>query len=426
MDGYSSLPPNPPPVSAWTTRACPVVEAEAALERRVDVVRALERAGDGHPAVVAAAPRSSRCSRCRAAPGGRPGTRPRGRGRRPRRPRRGRRSRSRRPRTRGPRLERVEHRRQRLGPDPDGPPSRPERRPVRRGEEGQRLGVMLDLATDRHEDRLVVLDRADDVLAGDVGGGRRRRRSTSRSRGSRSSARNRACASVERIVAPYQAPGKTRSSAYLAAPVSLAGPSRRSGAAPRARPGTIVPGSTRTGAGGAVRVVSSGTDHPPWPLTLSPGRLRARPRVLAWKIDNGRRTASSTRFEENDVEDLTGTVAVVTGASSGIGRATARELLGAGARVVIGARRRDRLEAIEADFPDRAVAVAMDVRSPDDCRRLVATADDPLRPDRQPDRQRRDRHVRRDPRPDRRGARDDARDQRRRHRLADPCGGPGT
>ncbi|HEX7950700.1 MAG TPA: SDR family oxidoreductase [Candidatus Limnocylindrales bacterium] len=74
------------------------------------------------------------------------------------------------------------------------------------------------------------------------------------------------------------------------------------------------------------------------------------------------------------MEDLTGTVAVVTGASSGIGQATARELLAVGARVVIGARRRDRLDAIAADFPDQAVAVAMDVRSPDDCRRLVDTA----------------------------------------------------
>lgn len=74
------------------------------------------------------------------------------------------------------------------------------------------------------------------------------------------------------------------------------------------------------------------------------------------------------------MEDLTGTVAVVTGASSGIGQATARELLAVGARVVIGARRRDRLDAIAAEFPDQAVAVAMDVRSPDDCRRLVDTA----------------------------------------------------
>ena len=48
---------------------------------------------------------------------------------------------------------------------------RAEHGPVGRGDERERLGVVLDLATDRDEDRLVRLDRADDVLAGDVGGG---------------------------------------------------------------------------------------------------------------------------------------------------------------------------------------------------------------------------------------------------------------
>ena len=74
------------------------------------------------------------------------------------------------------------------------------------------------------------------------------------------------------------------------------------------------------------------------------------------------------------METLRDTVVVITGASAGIGRATARELLGVGARVVLGARRRERLEAIEAEFPGQAVAVEMDVRSPEDCRRLVRTA----------------------------------------------------
>ncbi|HET9522574.1 MAG TPA: SDR family oxidoreductase [Candidatus Limnocylindrales bacterium] len=74
------------------------------------------------------------------------------------------------------------------------------------------------------------------------------------------------------------------------------------------------------------------------------------------------------------MEDLKDTVVVITGASAGIGRATARELARAGAYVVLGARRRERLEALEVEFPDRAIAVEMDVRSPDDCRRLVAEA----------------------------------------------------
>jgi NADP-dependent 3-hydroxy acid dehydrogenase YdfG len=74
------------------------------------------------------------------------------------------------------------------------------------------------------------------------------------------------------------------------------------------------------------------------------------------------------------METLRDTVAVITGASAGIGRATARELLAAGARVVVGARRRERLAALEAEFPDRVVSVPMDVRLPDDSRRLVNAA----------------------------------------------------
>lgn len=74
------------------------------------------------------------------------------------------------------------------------------------------------------------------------------------------------------------------------------------------------------------------------------------------------------------MESLKDSVALITGASAGIGRATARELLSVGARVAVGARRRDRLDALEAEFPGRVAAVPMDVRSPDDSRRLVEHA----------------------------------------------------
>ncbi|MCZ6918665.1 MAG: SDR family oxidoreductase [Gemmatimonadetes bacterium] len=57
-------------------------------------------------------------------------------------------------------------------------------------------------------------------------------------------------------------------------------------------------------------------------------------------------------------------IAIVTGASSGIGEATARALAGAGARVVLAARRTDRLDALRAEIEGSggsALAVTTDV-----------------------------------------------------------------
>jgi NADP-dependent 3-hydroxy acid dehydrogenase YdfG len=52
---------------------------------------------------------------------------------------------------------------------------------------------------------------------------------------------------------------------------------------------------------------------------------------------------------------------IVTGASSGIGHATARRFAQAGYRVVAIARRLDRLEKLRAEFSERCVALAVDV-----------------------------------------------------------------
>jgi NADP-dependent 3-hydroxy acid dehydrogenase YdfG len=78
-------------------------------------------------------------------------------------------------------------------------------------------------------------------------------------------------------------------------------------------------------------------------------------------------------------ENVTGKVVVITGGSGGIGEATARHLAGLGARVVLGARRRERLDAIVADIRGEggeAEAVCADVTKREEVDGLVRAAID--------------------------------------------------
>ncbi len=75
--------------------------------------------------------------------------------------------------------------------------------------------------------------------------------------------------------------------------------------------------------------------------------------------------------------NIAGKVVVITGASSGLGEATARLLVAQGASVALGARRVDRLRSLADELTaggGKALAVATDVVHRDQVRRLVDTA----------------------------------------------------
>jgi NADP-dependent 3-hydroxy acid dehydrogenase YdfG len=71
-----------------------------------------------------------------------------------------------------------------------------------------------------------------------------------------------------------------------------------------------------------------------------------------------------------------GATAVVTGASSGIGAATARALAGAGFSVVLGARRQDAVEAVAKELDPPGRAMFLDVADSDSVARFCAAVGD--------------------------------------------------
>lgn len=86
---------------------------------------------------------------------------------------------------------------------------------------------------------------------------------------------------------------------------------------------------------------------------------------------------TSNNSSNNTSNNIAGKIVVITGASSGLGEATARHLSALGATVVLGARRVERIDALAAELVAAggvATAIATDVTDSAQVQRLVDTA----------------------------------------------------
>lgn len=77
---------------------------------------------------------------------------------------------------------------------------------------------------------------------------------------------------------------------------------------------------------------------------------------------------------QNEIPNVAGKVVIITGASSGIGEATAKLLGKCGAKVVLSARREDRLKAVAQEIGENAAYFVSDVTKLEDMQNLVAFA----------------------------------------------------
>src|SRR5471032_1564411 len=93
--------------------------------------------------------------------------------------------------------------------------------------------------------------------------------------------------------------------------------------------------------------------------------------LLSWQGSENRTAGASTRAHEAMARELEGKVAVVTGAASGIGLASTKAMLAAGARVVMVDRDENALSAHRSEHGEAVIPLVLDLLDAAACATLL-------------------------------------------------------